>query len=189
MAATAAVIYGYRAVQTGNKAKRESEERLLRNQQIQLDQLRTGSQNQDQKIKDLETKLQSKLDEKARIAAVEASKKSVVEQVVSYVVPHALAAPAGSHTDWLALAGIPEGEWGCASLLINKESGWRVNATNASSGAYGIPQSLPGNKMASAGADWQTNPVTQLIWMKSYVAARYGGFCNAWSHSQQVNWY
>ena len=73
--------------------------------------------------------------------------------------------------------------------LVTRESGWRVNATNASSGAYGIPQSLPGSKMASAGADWQTNPVTQLRWMTGYVNARYGGFCQANSFQLRNNWY
>lgn len=188
MVATTAVIYTYRTIQLGNKAKLESEERLRREQQIQLDQLRAGSQDQSQKIKDLENKLQSKLADKARLAAVEASKKSVVAQVVSNVIPHAQAASGGSHTDWMNSAGIPASDWGCANLLINKESGWRIDAHNPS-GAYGIPQSLPGSKMASAGADWQTNPVTQLVWMRGYVSARYGGFCNAWSHSQAVNWY
>ncbi|MEU9259016.1 hypothetical protein AB0D68_11085 [Streptomyces sp. NPDC048212] len=77
----------------------------------------------------------------------------------------------------------------CADSLITKESGWRLNATNPSSGAYGLPQSLPGSKMASAGSDWRTNPATQLRWMKSYVDSHYGGICNAWTHSQAHNWY
>lgn len=80
-------------------------------------------------------------------------------------------------------------QFSCADALISKESGWRVNATNPSSGAYGLPQSLPGSKMASAGADWRTNPATQLRWMKSYVDSRYDGICGAWSHSQTHNWY
>jgi hypothetical protein len=80
-------------------------------------------------------------------------------------------------------------QFSCADALINKESGWRVNATNPSSGAYGLPQALPGSKMASAGADWRTNPATQLRWMKSYVDSRYGGVCGAWNHSQRNNWY
>jgi len=80
-------------------------------------------------------------------------------------------------------------QFSCADALITKESGWRVNATNPSSGAYGLPQALPGSKMASAGADWRTNPATQLRWMKSYVDSRYGGICGAWNHSQANNWY
>jgi hypothetical protein len=70
-----------------------------------------------------------------------------------------------------------------------KESGWNHTAMNPSSGAYGIPQSLPGTKMATAGADWQTNPATQISWGLGYISGRYGSPCNAWAHSQAVNWY
>ena len=97
--------------------------------------------------------------------------------------------PAGSHTDWMAAAGISEGDFGYANYLVSKESGWRVNATNRSSGAYGIPQALPGSKMASAGADWQTNPITQLKWMNGYVHGRYGSWANAVAHSKAKGWY
>lgn len=81
------------------------------------------------------------------------------------------------------------GEFGCYDKLIKSESMWRVNATNPSSGAYGIPQSLPGNKMASAGSDWQTNPATQIIWGLQYVKQRYGTPCSAWGFKQGHNWY
>lgn len=70
-----------------------------------------------------------------------------------------------------------------------RESGCRVNARNASSGAYGIPQALPGNKMASAGADWETNPITQLKWMDGYVKSRYGSWAGAVSFWNQHHWY
>ena len=60
---------------------------------------------------------------------------------------------------------------------------------NASSGAHGIPQALPGSKMASAGADWQTNPLTQVRWGVSYINARYGSPCGAWAHSESHGWY
>jgi hypothetical protein len=80
-------------------------------------------------------------------------------------------------------------QFSCIDALITRESGWRVNATNPSSGAYGLPQALPGSKMASAGADWRTNPVTQLRWMKSYVDGRYGGACGAWNFWQSHHWY
>ncbi len=85
--------------------------------------------------------------------------------------------------------GWGDGEFACLVALWNKESGWRVNAYNASSGAYGIPQSLPGNKMASAGADWETNPATQISWGLGYIGGRYGAPCGAWGHSQRVGWY
>jgi len=73
---------------------------------------------------------------------------------------------------------------GCADNIIVRESGWNVHARNPYSGAYGLPQSLPAGKMASAGADWYSDPLTQLRWMKSYVDATYGGACRAWSFWQ-----
>ncbi len=73
--------------------------------------------------------------------------------------------------------------FGCLDNLWSRESGWRYNAANPS-GAYGIPQALPGSKMASAGADWQTNPVTQIKWGFGYIQGRYGDPCAAWAHWQ-----
>lgn len=98
-------------------------------------------------------------------------------------------APTGDHKHWLKQAGIPESWFNGLNSIIQQESGWRVNATNPSSGAYGIPQSLPGNKMASAGSDWRTNPITQLKWMYSYIKERYGGLQNALSFRAAHGWY
>jgi hypothetical protein len=89
----------------------------------------------------------------------------------------------------VASNGWPESEYDCLVSLWNKESGWRFNAYNASSGAYGIPQSLPGNKMASVAGDWETNPATQIIWGLGYITGRYGTPCGAWGHSQSSGWY
>lgn len=80
-------------------------------------------------------------------------------------------------------------QYSCLVKLWNRESNWRVNAFNQSSGAYGIPQALPGNKMAVAGADWMTNPETQINWGLGYIEGRYGTPCSALSHSDRVNWY
>jgi len=80
-------------------------------------------------------------------------------------------------------------QFGCLDALFERESGWNHAAKNTSSGAYGIPQALPGSKMASAGADWQTNPLTQVRWGVSYVNARYGSPCGAWAHSESHGWY
>lgn len=80
-------------------------------------------------------------------------------------------------------------QYDCLVALWNKESGWNVYAHNKSSGAYGIPQSLPGSKMATAGADWATNPATQITWGLGYIQARYSDPCGAWAHSQRVGWY
>nr|WP_116026463.1 lytic transglycosylase domain-containing protein [Thermomonospora umbrina] len=83
----------------------------------------------------------------------------------------------------------PDTQFGCLVKLWNKESGWRHTAANPSSGAYGIPQALPGSKMASAGSDWRTNPATQIKWGLGYIKGRYGTPCGAWSHSQSRGWY
>ncbi|MEK8172397.1 lytic transglycosylase domain-containing protein [Streptomyces sp. M19] len=77
----------------------------------------------------------------------------------------------------------------CFSNIVSHESGWDYTATNASSGAYGLLQALPGSKMASAGADWQTNPATQIKWGLNYMDSRYGSPCGAWSFWQANNWY
>jgi hypothetical protein len=102
--------------------------------------------------------------------------------------PKTYSAPSGNIKQYAAgLVG--SGQFGCLELLWNRESGWNHLAQNPSSGAYGIPQALPGSKMASAGSDWQTNPYTQVRWGVSYIKSRYGTPCNAWAHSQQVGWY
>jgi uncharacterized protein YabE (DUF348 family) len=80
-------------------------------------------------------------------------------------------------------------EWTCLDLLWERESGWNHQAANPSSGAYGVPQALPGSKMASAGSDWATNPATQIKWGLGYIADRYGTPCSAWGHSESVGWY
>ncbi|MFI8187753.1 transglycosylase SLT domain-containing protein [Streptomyces sp. NPDC085946] len=77
----------------------------------------------------------------------------------------------------------------CFSKIVEHESGWDVNATNASSGAYGLVQALPASKMASAGADWRTNPATQIEWGLDYMKDRYGSACDAWSFWQSNGWY
>lgn len=89
----------------------------------------------------------------------------------------------------LAEFGFGADQFSCLDSLWTKESGWRVDADNPTSSAYGIPQSLPGSKMASAGDDWETNPVTQIRWGLGYIEDRYGTPCSAWAHSQANNWY
>jgi len=80
-------------------------------------------------------------------------------------------------------------QFDCLNTLWDHESNWKVYATNPSSGAYGIPQSLPGSKMSAAGADWQTNPATQIEWGEDYIQSRYGTPCAAWSFWQVNHWY
>ena len=85
--------------------------------------------------------------------------------------------------------GFSSDQFGCLDSLYTRESGWNVYADNPSSSAYGIPQALPGSKMSSAGADWATNPVTQIRWGLGYIQDRYGSPCGAWSHSESYGWY
>ena len=85
--------------------------------------------------------------------------------------------------------GYGEEQYSCFNNIIMRESMWNVYATNPSSGAYGIPQALPGSKMASVGSDWRTNPATQIIWGIGYMRDRYGSPCEAWSFKRAHGWY
>ncbi len=89
----------------------------------------------------------------------------------------------------LAEFGFGADQFGCLDSLYTRESNWTWNADNPSSSAYGIPQALPGEKMSSAGADWATNPVTQIRWGLGYIQDRYGSPCGAWGHSESHGWY
>jgi hypothetical protein len=103
------------------------------------------------------------------------------------------ATPSGSPQEiaaaMLGSFGWSSGQFGCLQSLWNAESGWNPSASNPISGAYGIPQALPGSKMASAGPDWQTNPATQIKWGLGYIQSVYGSPCAAWSHEQSAGWY
>ncbi len=121
----------------------------------------------------------------------------VTRKVVVAAVAAAAAAPAASVPvgeaqliayNMLLSMGMGSDQFSCLVSLWNRESHWSTTAGNAS-GAYGIPQALPGSKMASAGADWQTNATTQITWGLGYIKGRYGSPCAAWAHSQASNWY
>jgi hypothetical protein len=86
-------------------------------------------------------------------------------------------------------AGFDIDQFPCLDKLWTKESHWNTKASNSSSGAYGIPQALPGSKMATFGDDWRTNPATQIKWGLNYIEGRYNTPCGAWSHSQSTGWY
>ncbi|MFI7272430.1 transglycosylase SLT domain-containing protein [Streptomyces sp. NPDC049879] len=89
----------------------------------------------------------------------------------------------------LARQMVPADQFQCFSNIVDHESGWNYQATNPSSGAYGLMQALPGSKMSSAGADWQTNPATQIRWGLDYMDSRYGSPCGAWDFWTVNNWY
>jgi hypothetical protein len=129
-------------------------------------------------------------------AAAEAFDQKKAEEEAAAAAAEELAranTPEGAKATARAMAasdyGWGDGEFSCLSNLWQKESGWSYTAENASSGAYGIPQALPGSKMATIGSDWRTNASTQVAWGLSYIDRAYGSPCSAWSHSQANNWY
>jgi len=142
-----------------------------------------------------------------KVTRAEAAKAAAAAAAYDQAQAEAAAAAAAAAAADLATRNTPEGArafaadlaasqygWGadqfqCLDKLWQKESGWSYTALNASSGAAGIPQSLPGSKMATAGADWETNAATQITWGLGYIKGAYGTPCSAWSHSQSVNWY
>lgn len=97
--------------------------------------------------------------------------------------------PTGSHENWMRMAGFKPSEYAAIDYIVNHESSWNPQATNPGSGAYGLPQSLPASKLASAGSDWRTNPITQLRWMRDYVNGRYGGANGALAFWKRNHWY
>ncbi|MEU8032679.1 transglycosylase SLT domain-containing protein [Streptomyces sp. NPDC049099] len=103
----------------------------------------------------------------------------------------AQAAPASaSSAQAIAHKMIPDAaQFNAFSKIVERESGWNPTATNSSSGAYGLVQALPGSKMSSAGADWKTNPATQIKWGLDYMNSRYGSPAKAWSFWQANGWY
>ncbi|GAA2021964.1 hypothetical protein GCM10009819_00600 [Agromyces tropicus] len=129
----------------------------------------------------------------AEKAAAEAAAAEEASASAAPSYPSGPANPSGAQAtarDLMAsMYGWGSDQFGCLVDLWNKESGWNVYAQNPYSGAYGIPQALPGDKMATAGADWATNAATQIKWGLGYIAGRYGTPCGAWSHSVSVGWY
>ena len=142
----------------------------------------------------------------ARLAAKRRAAKRAAElraqQAAAAAVPAPAASPQASSGSAPQPSGNPQqiaaamlgsygwspSEFGCLVSLWNLESGWDVHASNPS-GAYGIPQALPGSKMASAGPDWESNAATQIRWGLGYIKSLYGSPCGAWSHEQADGWY
>ncbi len=135
--------------------------------------------------------------EQARLAEQEAAASAAAEARAAEEAAAAAAAvpmddPAGAKAyaaSALAGHGWAASEMTCLNTLWEKESNWMTSATNASSGAYGIVQSLPAEKMASSGADYLTNPKTQINWGLSYIESRYGSPCSALNFHYANNWY
>lgn len=124
-------------------------------------------------------------------AAAEAAAADAAKSSSTSSRPGAPANPSAAQAiarDMLLQRGWGDDQFGCLVELWNHESGWNVYASNPS-GAYGIPQALPGSKMATAGADWETNPATQISWGLGYIAGRYGTPCGAWDAFNAQGWY
>jgi len=129
----------------------------------------------------------------ARAAAQAAAAATPAPSPSSQAATGAAPAPSGNPQKiaqaMLGSYGWSSSQFGCLVSLWNTESGWNVYASNPSSGAYGIPQALPGSKMASAGPDWQTNAATQIRWGLGYIKSLYGSPCGAESHEEASGWY
>ncbi len=130
-------------------------------------------------------------------AAAAAAKAEAAAKAAAYAKAHRVvvyAAPAlqiaGSHADWMRAAGIAESDFGYVDYIVDHESGWGVTKSNYSgSGAYGLGQALPASKMAKFGADYLTNPITQLRWANAYAVGSYGSWANAYNHwMTRHNW-
>jgi hypothetical protein len=125
-------------------------------------------------------------------AAQQATQQQAAPQQTTVQQP-AASAPSGSPQQiaeqMLSQFGWSSGQFSCLQPLWALESGWNVYASNPSSGAYGIPQALPGSKMASAGPDWQSDAATQIRWGLTYIQGTYGSPCAAWSHEEADGWY
>ena len=130
----------------------------------------------------------------AKAAAQQAAQQQAAQQAQQTAVQQpAASTPSGSPQQiaeqMLSQFGWSSGQFSCLQPLWAHESGWNIYASNPSSGAYGIPQALPGSKMASAGPDWQSNAATQIRWGLTYIQGTYGSPCAAWSHEQADGWY
>ena len=97
--------------------------------------------------------------------------------------------PLTSKQSLMQQAGIPQSDWNAVDYIVSHESSWNAEATNASSGAHGLCQALPASKMASAGADYMTNPVTQLRWCHDYALNRYSSWWSAFAFWQANRWW
>jgi hypothetical protein len=161
-----------------------------------LSQPSQQSQMQDQAKKQAQAALADRSRQSSRSdrrTSVDLTKKSALNQSSGGQVtqtedlttqdPHTIAAA------MLAQFGFSSDQMSCLEPLWSGESGWNVHADNPTSSAYGIPQALPGSKMASAGPDWENNAATQIKWGLGYIQSRYGSPCGAWSFKQGHGWY
>ncbi|UGY93416.1 transglycosylase SLT domain-containing protein [Streptomyces gobiensis] len=135
--------------------------------------------------------------EEAKAAAEKAAKERAEREAASRAAEREAASASFAQQASYSVADVKAmaqqivggGQYQCFSNIVERESGWNYKAQNPSSGAYGLVQALPGSKMASAGADWRTNPATQIKWGLNYMNDRYGSPCGAWEFWQANHWY
>lgn len=173
-----------------NEAKLEAD---IRVKQSQIQLKTTEIQKLNGSTLELQKQAEQLLKDKEQLTKDLQAKRAEQERIASLQIPVtqtaraeviAVALPSGSHTDWMAQAGIPEDQWGATERLVQRESSWNPNAYN-SIGACSLVQALPCSKIPG---DWH-NPVDALKWGNGYVVARYGTWNAALAHSYAVNWY
>ena len=177
-----------------NKLEKANEEHTKN--QSEIKKLEEEKKKLEEEKGSLQTQLQAKIEQKNKLAM---ASSAVINTITSTSTASASAVPSGNCVEWAKQAGITNPiahdligreNKQCNPCIYNDGSPTGAVDCNYSGGrAYGIPQALPGNKMASAGADWRTNPVTQLKWMQSYVMGRYGSWEAAREHHNRMGWY
>ncbi|WP_260406612.1 phospholipase [Microbacterium sp. G2-8] len=163
----------------------------------EIDELTVEVTEYEQEQERIAAEKRKKAEEAAAAAAKKAAEKAAEEQAAEEAAAAEALAQVNTVDGAKATArdmaattyGWGEGEFSCLDSLWTKESGWNYQAQNPSSGAYGIPQSLPGDKMSSIAGDWATNAHTQIAWGLDYISSVYGTPCAAWGHSQATDWY
>jgi hypothetical protein len=179
------------ALKSGQQqAQAAEDERAFQKKAAQTAEADRAARLEAQRKAEAEAARQAKLEaerkaEAERQAKLEAERKAAAERASR----SAARDPKGAARALLGDYGWSSGQFSCLDALWERESGWDPSATNSSSGAYGIPQALPGSKMASAGGDWRSNPVTQIKWGLGYIQATYGSPCSALNHSDANGWY
>ena len=180
----------------------------MTDKQVQLEEKQKELEVSKAQKKEEEARLAREAEEKARIAKEEARKaeeakkqeqirvastKPVTSRGGTTVRESSSSSKSGlqsyAHDLCINTYGWSENDYQCLVKLWNRESGWNPNAHNKSSGAYGIPQSLPASKMSSEGSDYYTNGKTQIRWGLKYIKNRYGTPASAWAHSESHHWY
>lgn len=168
-------------------------------EQMANDKLANQKAQEEQRLRELaeaekraeEKKAREEAQRKAALAAAAERARKVRQENYKPVVtkPRVQQPVANTNPKQYALSRLGSTQYSCFNNIVIKESGWNHTATNPSSGAYGLVQALPGSKMASAGADWRTNPITQINWGISYMNGRYGSPCVAWNFWLNNHWY